>query len=107
MTDFSYDFESRLLRRLGFTNLRQLDTALAQYDDNEISAVLHPTRQGQLSRLDDMLTAAMGMEYLSRHMWSREPWMQTLIPLKLGRLRDAGIEVGTYRLEQDATNGTG
>ena len=47
MADFSYQWEARLLRRLGFTDLRQLDDAISPYDDDHVSRIFHGSRQGR------------------------------------------------------------
>jgi hypothetical protein len=49
MRDFSYQFETRTLRALGFSSLHQLDVAIAGYDDDAVSRIIHGGRQGQLS----------------------------------------------------------
>ncbi len=94
MTAFSYEFEARILRRLGFSNLHEIDDAIAGYDDDRISRLLHGNRQGQLTRLQDVLLASLGEEFIDRHPWTHgeygEHWRRRLAQ-QLERLRDAGI----------------
>lgn len=95
MTPFSYEFEARILRRLGFSNLQELDDAITGYDDDRISRLLHGNRQGQLTRLEDVLLASLGAAFVERHPWTHgeygDPWRRILAQ-KLERLREAGIE---------------
>ena len=63
MTAFSYEWQARLLRRVGFRNLAQIDEAISPYDDDKVSRILHGSRLGQLSRLDDVVLAALGDIY--------------------------------------------
>jgi ppGpp synthetase/RelA/SpoT-type nucleotidyltranferase len=99
MRDWSYQYEAGLLRRLGFTDLQQLDDAMAAYDDDAVSRIAHGSRQGQLTRLDDVLLAAMGDEYIRRHPWVRadESWYREILESRLTRLRDADIPIGSFR----------
>jgi hypothetical protein len=50
-----YSYTTRLLRRLGFTNLAQVEAALGDYDDDRISRIMWGSRQGQLSRFEDVI----------------------------------------------------
>jgi ppGpp synthetase/RelA/SpoT-type nucleotidyltranferase len=96
MSDFSYQWTSRLLARLGFSDLGQLDQAISPYDDDQVSRAVHGLRQGQLSRLENMLLAALGNDYIARHPW-RTPeaaWYTELLTNWLERLRKAGIPIG-------------
>jgi putative GTP pyrophosphokinase len=90
----SIEWEARVLRRLGFSNLQELDEAVAGYDDDRISRVIHGNRQGQLTRLGDVLLASLGEEFIERHPWSSGEYGSTLRQLwtgRLERLRQAGI----------------
>lgn len=102
MRDWSYQYEASLLRRLGFTNLQQLAEAIAQYDDDAVSRVAHGNRQGQLTRLDDVLLAAMGDEYVRRHPWAHgdDPWYKNLLLSRLARLQKAKVPLGSYTPDQ-------
>jgi ppGpp synthetase/RelA/SpoT-type nucleotidyltranferase len=99
MTDFSYSWEARVLRRLGFRNLKQLDNAVSGYNHDSISRGLHGTRQGQLSRLDDVLLAAMGEEFVQRHPWSAgdfADYWKAYRRRDLERLAENGVTLGDY-----------
>ena len=99
MRDFSYQWTSRLLRRLGFAELAQLDVAIAPYDHDHVSRVLWGNRQGQLTRLEDVLLASMGDEFVRRHFWNKpdNDWYQRSVQDRLQRLRAGGIPIGAYR----------
>jgi ppGpp synthetase/RelA/SpoT-type nucleotidyltranferase len=107
MSEFSYEWESRVLRQLGFSDLRELDVAIAPYDDDYVSRAVHGSRQGQLTRLEDVLIAAMGdEEYLRRHPWSKghnDEWFARWVRNRLAAMKAAGIEIGSYRPEADSS----
>lgn len=102
MSEFSYRWEARLLRQLGFTDLRQLDAALNGHDDDHLSRIADYGRQGQLSRLETVLFAAMGEEYLHRHPFFTEQgtsgWLRHQMR-RLQRLSDRGVAIGDFRPE--------
>ena len=66
---WSYDWFARVLRSLGFTELGRLDKTIRNFDGDRVSRVIHGSRQGQLSRLEDMLLLGMGEEFIERHPW--------------------------------------
>ena len=82
---WSYDWFARTLRGLGFTELGRLDQTIRDYNGDRLSRAIHGSRQGQLSRLEDMLLAAMGEEFIERHPWSKEEWFRN------GRKRDLAM----------------
>jgi hypothetical protein len=100
MRDFSYQWTSRLLRRLGFQSLEQLDLAISPYDDDQISRIVHGGRQGQLTRLEAVLLAALGDEYIVDHPWTRsdDHWYRDMLDGWLAKLRAADLPTGTYSL---------
>lgn len=100
ISDFSYRWEAQLLRRVGFSDLAQVDEAIDGFDDDQISRILWGSRQGQLSRFDDVLLAALGEELLPRHPWRRLTWFAERCEEHLADLREAGVSVGTYRLPE-------
>jgi ppGpp synthetase/RelA/SpoT-type nucleotidyltranferase len=109
MRDFSYQYEARLLKRLGFTDLAQLDAALRPYDDDAVSRAVHGYRQGQLTRLDTVLLAALGEEYIRRH-WAFRPgneWWVKYMRRELDRLAKAKITIGDFKLGSFPVDGPG
>ncbi len=97
MAPYSYEWTARMLRRLGFVDFRQIDECIADYDDDAISRRYHGTRQGQLSRFELQLAAAMGPNFVDRHPWSQsyEFWPRHLKG-QLERLQNLGVKTGTY-----------
>ncbi|MEJ7786196.1 MAG: hypothetical protein WKF96_15425 [Solirubrobacteraceae bacterium] len=94
MTAFSYQWAARIVRRLGFSNLQELDEAIAGYDDDLISRLVHGNRQGQLTRLEDVLLASLGEDFIERHPWAHGEYALSWrghLSAKLERLRQAGI----------------
>lgn len=96
MSDFSYDWTVRLLKRLGFRTLDQIDECIAKYDDDTISRLLTGTRQGQLTRFEYLLLASMGDKFIERHIFSDQPWYSPRKKEDLQKLRDAGIPPTNY-----------
>lgn len=99
MSEWSYTWAARMLLRLGFTDLAQVESCITGYDDDQISRILWGNRQGQIQRFEDTLLAAMGRHYIERHPWAVDPNMSEWRPYReqrLTRLRDFGIETREY-----------
>jgi putative GTP pyrophosphokinase len=96
MSEFSYTWTVRLLKRLGFRTLDQIDECIANYDDDKVSRVLTGARQGQLTRFEYLLLASMGDKYLERHTFAGQPWFDHRPKAHLQKLLDAGISPINY-----------
>lgn len=96
MSDFSYDWTARLLLRLGFTSLDQVNEAIKQYDDDNLSRMVEGTRQGQLSRFECVLLAALGEKFIQRHPWSSNDWFITSRKRWLGLFQANSIPIGGF-----------
>lgn len=96
MSDFSYDWTVRLLKRLGFRTLDQINDCIAEYDDDRVSRVLTGTRQGQITRFEYLLLASMGDKYIERHPFTGQPWFGPGDRERLKRLQEAGVPTGGY-----------
>lgn len=106
MSDFSYDWTVRLLLKLGFTSLEQVNEFISQYDDDFVSKTAEGARQGQLSRFEAVLLAAMGEKFIQRHPWAEEDWFQRTRNIFLERFRKENIRVGWFDPEsQGAKDG--
>jgi putative GTP pyrophosphokinase len=95
MTQWSYDYIARIVRNMGFGSLQQVDECVAGYDDDRVSRVAWGSRQGQISRFEDILLAAMG-EGFAPWRWSDEFFKQRYSE-RLERFRASDIKVGQYR----------
>lgn len=94
ISDFSYDWTARLLRRLGFRTLEQVEKCIRGYDDDHVSRAAVGSRQGQTSRFEHMLLAGMGEGFIQRHFFAGESWFGAGERLK--RLAQSGIEIRSY-----------
>lgn len=103
MSDYSYDFEARNLRSLSFSNLKEVDDCVRGFDADELNHVLYPTRQGQLSRFEYLLTAGMGENLLRNHRWQDQGWFRNIVLERIGKFKAAGVAVGNYT--RDAAGG--
>lgn len=92
----SFEWTAKMLRRLGFSNFRQIDQAIAPYDHDAVSRAVYGNRQGQLTRFEDMLLAAMGQGFIDRHEWARWPWWRNWKENHLERVRSKGVTIGSY-----------
>lgn len=72
MSAWSYQWTTALVHRLGFTNLQRTDDFISIYNDDQWSRLAWGTRQGQLSRFELQLLAAMGENFIIRHTWAKE-----------------------------------
>jgi putative GTP pyrophosphokinase len=86
MKKWAYDYTAKLLRRLGFTDFEQIEDVVSGLDDDELSRRLWGARQGQLTRFEDMLLAAMGHNYLKSLSYDQG--------YRLKRFDKAGIPLG-------------
>lgn len=98
MSDWSYSWTAGIVKRLGFSDLKQLETAMSPYDDNELSGIVWGGRQGQLTRFETVLLAALGEDYIERHKWRHEEWFRNQENSRLKKLRESGISISTYKL---------
>lgn len=98
ISEWSYDWSARLLKRLGFQDLKQVETAIARYNDDQLNDVEYGARQGQTTRFELMLLAALGDRFMERHPWreSSPDWFINRTKATLEKFVEAGIPVGTY-----------
>ncbi|WP_085244493.1 GTP pyrophosphokinase [Mycobacterium paraense] len=104
MREWSYTFATRLLKRLGFTTLKQVERAMSGYNDDAISRIIHGGRMGQLTRFEDVLLASMGQNFIDNHPWypTESGWFENNCERKLERLKAVNISVGNYDPRLDA-----
>jgi hypothetical protein len=96
MSAWSYQWTTALVHRLGFANLQQIDDFTSIYEDDQWSRPAWGTRQGQLSRIELQLLAAMGENFIIRHTWAKE----SSFPRSRRRLLDTLRKLGS-RLETE------
>lgn len=96
MSDYSYEWTTRLLRALGFSNFRQVDECITTFDDDRVSRVIDGTRQGQLRRFEYVLLAGMGDGFLVRHPWREHEWYVDMVSERLSALREGGVQTASY-----------
>jgi len=98
ISDWSYDWYVKLLKRLGFENIDQIETAISKYNDNKLSDVAAGSRQGQTTRFEYMLMAAMGEDFIKRHLWVDQVWFESNCRNSLEKFSKAGIPISTYKM---------
>jgi putative GTP pyrophosphokinase len=104
MSEWSYSWTTRLLKRLGFATLREVDECISPYNDDRVSRITSGSRQGQLTRFEDVLLAAMGERYVHNHPYADgdDNWFIRRSAEKLDRLKNAGVNLGSYEPGADA-----
>ncbi|MET9520458.1 RelA/SpoT domain-containing protein [Streptomyces sp. NPDC002994] len=109
MSDYSYSWTVGLLKGLGFIDLNELDEFLSGYNHGQVSRALHGSRQGQLTRLEDVLMVVAGEEYAIRHPWNRQDneWFREMIDRRLAKAREKGYAVGAKKLPDRGRGTTG
>ncbi|HVZ72316.1 MAG TPA: hypothetical protein VHJ20_08070 [Polyangia bacterium] len=95
ISDWQYDWMARLMRRLGFRDLKQIDECVANYDDDQLSRLVWHTRLGQVGRFEMMLLAGMGHTYIERA-YPTNTWYQERLDRGLKAFVEAGIAIRTY-----------
>jgi putative GTP pyrophosphokinase len=103
ISDFSYDWTARMLKKLGFRTLRQVEHCIRDYDDDGLSRIASGARQGQTTRFEYLILAGMGENYLKRHNYAKYPSWVSWNRDRLNTLRHAGVEVRDYDPELDAS----
>ena len=93
-TDFSYEYTARGLRKLGFETFDQVDDCIEDYDDDQVSRARWGSRQGSISRFEDMLLAGMGHVFVDR--FTEEVSWQDALRVSLERYEEHGIPVRSY-----------
>jgi putative GTP pyrophosphokinase len=96
ISDWTYDWIARLLRRLGFYDLKQVASAIDPYNDNLLSAIAMSGRQGQTTRFELMLLAALGEHFLERHVFSGHSWFVDRQREYLKKFQEAGVRILDY-----------
>ena len=96
MPSASYDWTAKMLRRLGFRNFGKIEEAIGRYDHDEVSRTVYGTRQGQLTRFEDMILAAMGQGFIDSHEWAQQGWWRNWKQSHLQRMRNKGVPIGSY-----------
>lgn len=96
MSDFSYDWYVRLLLKLGFRSLAQVDECIRLYSDDRLCRLASRGRQGQLTRFEYMLLAGLGEKFIERHFYAAEGWFGPGARSRLEAFIKGGISTGTY-----------
>jgi len=96
MTMSGYDWTAKLLRRLGFTDFSQIEEAIAPYDDDTLSRTIHGNRQGQLTRFEDMIFAAIGQDFIEKSDFANTTWWRSWKQSHLDKMKNKGVAIGTY-----------
>ena len=104
MSEFSYQFEAKMVRALGLETIEELDKAISPYNDDQISRILWGSRQGQLTRLEDVLLAALGQRFRQQHPLSEYNWFQDKCRRLLEILQQNSIPVGIPEDGSDRNN---
>jgi hypothetical protein len=103
ISDWSYNWTESLLKDLGFRNLQQVETAISRYNDHRLSVLATGNRQGQTTRFELMLLAALGEHYIERHQWRTQAWFRSKEAAKLKEFQNNGIPTSVYDPKVDAT----
>jgi putative GTP pyrophosphokinase len=107
IADWSYEYEVRRLKGLGFRRLDEIEAAIRGYDDGAVSRALWGSRQGQLTRFESVLIAGMGESYLRRSVREGDAAGREVLSKRIARLKEAGIQVGEYDPGAGARNRAG
>lgn len=102
ISEFSYDWTARLLKKLGFRSLDQVEKCIHGYDDDILSRIASGGRQGQTRRFEYMLMAGMGENFIQHHLFATEPWYGQKQQQQIELFRARGVEVRGYDPGDDA-----
>jgi ppGpp synthetase/RelA/SpoT-type nucleotidyltranferase len=102
ISEWGYDWIARLIKRLGFRDLKQVEAAIAPYDDDHLSRLATGARQGQVTRFELMLLAALGDRFIERHHWNIHEWFRDQSRTALAVFQEAGVKTATYDPESSS-----
>ena len=99
ISDFSYEYSARVLRTLGFTTFDQVEVCIKDYDDDQLSRIRWGSRQGPVTRFEDMLLAGMGPVFVERR--TNDADWQEFLRKSIARYQENGIQIGNYNPEAE------
>lgn len=104
ISDFTYDWTAKQLRKVGFQNLRQVEECTTGFDHDHLSRIALGTRSGQVSRFEVLLVAGMGEK--ASLFWGIDGVdnVEALAPWVAGwltRMKEDGIAVRSYNPKPD------
>jgi hypothetical protein len=94
---WSYEWMAGILKKLGFTNFRQIDECISGFDDDSLSRIVFGNRQGQLTRFELQLIAGMGDNYLNGHPYADNEWYIGKTRNSLGEMEKGGVTIRHYQ----------
>ena len=92
--DSYYENTARVLRRLGFSTMAQVDACTKDYDLAQLTNVVRHGREGPPIRFEDVLLAAMGPIYVDR--LTEDTRRKDLYNRRIARYKDLEIPIGNY-----------
>ncbi|MDF2922950.1 MAG: ywaC [Paenibacillaceae bacterium] len=101
INDFSYWIMADQLISIGFSNFKQIEDCIREYDEDNISRIIWGQRQGQISRFEDVLLAGMGENFKLLHPYTNKPDWHRFWDRRLNELKKADIQVGNYNPNKD------
>jgi hypothetical protein len=97
ISDYTYEWMAKILHRIGFQNLGQVDECISGLDDNKLSRTALGSRSGQVTRFEVLLVAAMGGDnYLERHPWGESSWYRDIVDGWVEKLKQSEVRIGSY-----------
>ena len=69
ISDFTYEWMTKILRAMGFQNLQQVDECIHDLDHDRLSRIALGGRSGQVSRFEVLLALSTGDLYIKAHPW--------------------------------------
>jgi putative GTP pyrophosphokinase len=97
ISEYSYEWMTRILRGMGFVDLGQVDQCIAGLPDDKLSRLAMGGRQGQMSRFEVLLLVGMGDNFLRNHPWNQYAWYKSIVDRRLEKLREGGVTTGAYQ----------
>ena len=99
MTPLKYDQAVRMIQQLGFSDLRQIDKCINDYDADAITRLIWNARLGQLARFEALLLAGMGEQFIKRHPDHTQESFVARSRSQLLVLKKANVTIGNCQYE--------
>jgi putative GTP pyrophosphokinase len=106
ISDWTYEWMTKILRGMGFKKLAQVDECIAGLDDDAMSRIALGGRSGQMSRFEVLLAASMGENYISGHPYVNgdlNGWYAKVVRRWCEELQRAGFCIGSYQPKKSST----
>lgn len=101
IADHTYRYLYNVVTTLGFASTEQIERAIKGINSSKLCYISYGNLQGQATRFELSLLAALGHHYISRHPWAVSPWFRANQERLLQKMTSNDIPINTFDIEAD------